>query len=327
MRWEVVMRSGMSGADLDPAWTPQDQLRETLGEIQCMWAHATSRGIAVPTATVHALDELIRKVGVDGSGPASAVSGTQADRWLADGTDKALEVHALFSALVAPAHPSSLSSNPPMSGLRDWVRQYPTIVLIAFFGFAGIVLFALFAANLIHQEVIGQARGGRILTPGADLACAGAAMLGSAFYSTFEASKYIVAQTYDSRYAGIYVIRFLLGITAGLILANFGNALIQPTTPAGDLGVATFALLGGYSADAVNSVLMRVSDTLSAAVKGRSDSEVASKDQQLRAAQTVADVQERRAMIATKQLEDKLRSPSGSAAAGSSAGAGQSLTH
>jgi hypothetical protein len=296
------MSSSATERNVGQPWQPREQLRQTLAEIQCMWAHATSRGIAVPTATVHALDELITSVGAaDADGQSPAAPGPT-DEELADRTDKALEVHALFSALVAPAHPSSLSFNQPVHGLKAWLNQYPAVTIIAFFGLVGIALFAMFAPGLA-QVGTGQMFGAR-----AELACAGAAMLGSAFFSTFEASKYIVAQTYDSRYAGTYVIRFLLGITAGLILANFGNALLKPSSDTGKLGVATFALVGGYSADAVNSVLMRVSDTLTAAVKGRSDAEVASKGQQLQAAQIVADVHERRAIAAKKEL-DELRRP------------------
>jgi hypothetical protein len=289
--------SSSSGCYGGASWEPAQQLAQTLNEIQCMCAHATSQGIALPSATTGALAALMADVGYFHVDSASAPTNVAA--W----TAQALTVHAELSALVAPAKPSSLESNPKLTRLRQWPRHYPTVAAIAAAGFIGLGLF-----------IVGAGIATRHAGPGLNLwgqmACAGAALLGSAFFSTFEASKYIVARTYDARYEGVYFIRFLLGVVAGLILSNFGSTLMPGAhTPTGMLGLATLALLGGYSSDAVNRILMRVSDTLSAAVEGTDTDELKAKDEQLKAARTALEALRAHDETAAAQRIDRVLSP------------------
>ncbi len=97
-----------------------------------------------------------------------------------------------------------------------------------------------------------------------------AAALGAVFYVLFTALQYVNNRTFDPAYNTVYVIRFVLGVLSGLILAaligqsNFakGNAQIM------SLGPAVLALLGGFSTEAVYQILQRMVDVLLAAVKG-----------------------------------------------------------
>jgi hypothetical protein len=98
------------------------------------------------------------------------------------------------------------------------------------------------------------------------------AALGAVFYVLFTALDYVKNRTYDPRYNSIYVIRFVLGVIAGLILAivmqnNFGQGEV-----AKKLGPSVLALLGGFSTEAVYQILQRLVDILLAAVRGDNSS-------------------------------------------------------
>lgn len=101
-----------------------------------------------------------------------------------------------------------------------------------------------------------------------------AAMLGAAFYTLYTANTYIVRRTFDRAYTIHYVVRFVLGVVAGVILANFGEYVLTGNLSAGAdtagiiLTQTVLALLGGYSADAVNAIFTRVAETLTTLVRG-----------------------------------------------------------
>ena len=97
------------------------------------------------------------------------------------------------------------------------------------------------------------------------------AALGAVFYVLFTALDYVKNRTYDPRYNSIYVIRFVLGVLAGLILAivmqnSFGGDIAKK------LGPSVIALLGGFSTEAVYQVLQRLVEVLLAAVRGDNSS-------------------------------------------------------
>lgn len=101
-----------------------------------------------------------------------------------------------------------------------------------------------------------------------------AAMLGAAFYTLYTANSYIVQRTFDRRYTTHYIVRFVLGVVAGVILANFGGYVLTGTltgnaeAPGIVLAQTLLALIGGYSADAVNAIFTRVAETLTTMVRG-----------------------------------------------------------
>jgi hypothetical protein len=101
-----------------------------------------------------------------------------------------------------------------------------------------------------------------------------AAMLGAAFYTLYTANTYIVQRTFNRAYIIHYGVRFVLGIVAGVILANFGEYLLTGSVAGGVerpsviLTQTVLALMGGYSADAVNAIFTRVAETLTTLVRG-----------------------------------------------------------
>jgi hypothetical protein len=107
----------------------------------------------------------------------------------------------------------------------------------------------------------------------------GGAFLGSAFYALYSASQYIKSQTFDPGYTQVYLIRLILGIFAGYLLAN----IITPNSAGGseesDLfkyGPELLGVIGGFSAEAVVQILQRFSDTLVTVVKGSDKEKVKS---------------------------------------------------
>jgi hypothetical protein len=79
--------------------------------------------------------------------------------------------------------------------------------------------------------------------------------------------------------------RVVLGAISGLILANFGTYLIGTDTTLKTLAPSALALVGGYSADAVNSILKRFADTVTAAVRGSGEDVVKASEAQFAARQ------------------------------------------
>lgn len=106
-----------------------------------------------------------------------------------------------------------------------------------------------------------------------------AAVLGAGFYSLFTAYQYVANRTFEPGYNVIYLVRFFLGIVSGMVLANFGKdfGLTGTYTP------AMLGVIGGYSAEAVNQILLRISEILVAAVKGSSKEDFTQKESLLRA--------------------------------------------
>jgi hypothetical protein len=96
----------------------------------------------------------------------------------------------------------------------------------------------------------------------------GAAGLGSSFSQLYRATEYITNRTFDPKYNQVYLIRFALGIIAGVILGQFGRELLPENATLKGIGIATFGLLGGFSAEVVYQILQRFADTLLTAVRG-----------------------------------------------------------
>jgi hypothetical protein len=96
-----------------------------------------------------------------------------------------------------------------------------------------------------------------------------AAALGAVFYVLFTAHEYVKNRTFDPRYNSVYLIRFVLGVLAGLILASVAAApLLSQNETFRSLGPAVIALLGGFSTEAVYQILQRLVDIMLAAVRG-----------------------------------------------------------
>jgi len=164
-------------------------------------------------------------------------------------------LHSALAKAVAPATPGSLEATAPAPGWLGFLRRPP---VIGWMVFAAVVCAFGFVVALSQRW--------------STLSFVSGAGLGAAFYGLFTAHDYVKQRTFDPRYNSVYMIRFVLGVIAGIILAHLPVGGDNGTLKSLSQGV--IALLGGYSAEAVNQVLQRFVDILVAAVKG-SGSDVA----------------------------------------------------
>ena len=97
------------------------------------------------------------------------------------------------------------------------------------------------------------------------------AMLGASFYVLVKTQPYLATRSYDPKYNASYISRFFTGVIGGLILSialgpfisgKLGTELDQSLSP------GVIALLGGFSARAVELILQRLVEVLMAAVRG-----------------------------------------------------------
>jgi len=105
--------------------------------------------------------------------------------------------------------------------------------------------------------------------------------LGAGFYTLSTSIKYLVKRTFEPSYNPTYLIRFLLGITAGTILALIlkkENITIQGL----EFSAEILAVVGGFSADAVSTILERVAELIVAVFKGAGETDSQKTDTKMR---------------------------------------------
>ena len=97
------------------------------------------------------------------------------------------------------------------------------------------------------------------------------AVLGASFYVLVKTQPYLATRSYDPKFNASYISRFFTGVIGGLILSialgpfisgKLGTELDQSLSP------GVIALLGGFSARAVELILQRLVEVLMAAVRG-----------------------------------------------------------
>jgi hypothetical protein len=231
---------------INPPDSPKDDDEKTLraqlvGEVNLMLKYALEEGLEIDsTITSHlSKGDLATDVSSAATQPLSSL----------------IALHSALAKVVAPATPCSLNATEPAPGWFGFARHPPLIgamVIAAVLCALGFVV-SLSLKWFTWNYVIG-------------------AGLGSSFYALFTAHDYVKQRTFDPRYNSVYMIRFVLGVISGIILANLPIFGQNPTLKS--LGPGVLALLGGFSAEAVNQVLQRLVEVLIAVVKG-SGSDVA----------------------------------------------------
>ena len=97
------------------------------------------------------------------------------------------------------------------------------------------------------------------------------AVLGASFSVLVKTQPYLATRSYDPKFNASYISRFFTGVIAGLILSialgpfisgKLGTELDQSLSP------GVIALLGGFSARAVELILQRLVEVLMSAVRG-----------------------------------------------------------
>jgi hypothetical protein len=96
--------------------------------------------------------------------------------------------------------------------------------------------------------------------------------LGAAFYILMKTQKYLVDRSFDPKYNNAYLMRFVTGIVAGFILSNILGFVLDPNAQGASafakMSPGVVALLGGFSAEAVEQILQRMVEVMLALVRG-----------------------------------------------------------
>jgi hypothetical protein len=212
----------------------------------------------------------------------------------------ATEVHDVLLKLVAPASPGSIEA----SSLAP-TRNLPLFIISVLAG----ISFVIFSTPIIFTA-LGKDFGRELSDV---LQIIGGAGLGSSFYALYTASIYIQTSTFDPKYNNTYVIRFVLGLLSGLILAIFLKDFLNinsanATGPNfSKIGVSALALVGGYAAEAVAKILDRVSATLVTLVSGSDKDKIDAAKQKADADAEKKMTQARGDVV--KKLQDALSGP------------------
>lgn len=273
----------------------RQQLMDLLMQINLMEAYATLQGKPIEKNLAQKLALLSNHI----KRPAEAGKAREELKAIDDASvvkaiELAFDVHGSLSELVKPATPESLEASAPRKGWArvKWPRVTDILIVTTF------VAVAAFAAGALLKGSWPNA---------AQLAYLGAALLGASFSGLFTAYKFVQSRTFDPAQGSSYMVRVVLGTVSGLILANIGSSLIgaQTSGALSALGPGTLALVGGYSADAVNLILQRIADTLVTTVRGNTDDALKAKQAQLEVESKSTDFEQRHATVVA--LSDLLK--------------------
>lgn len=268
--------------------SPVPTLREQLvRETTQMLRYALARGLNVPPSVAQTVERL------------SAAPATDAVDVTA-----LVQAHQKLAKLVAPATPAALVQ---LSGLdtAGHMGAMATVPLMRRMMIAAVVSLGLFIVSSLSPRV-NAAVGGVLSESGIGLLTneifwIASAGLGASFAMLFRLNTFIVERRYDPRYEPAYWTKFMLGIIAGLILAT-----LVPLPPPGpgetQLATPTLAMLGGFSASAVHTILMRLVSTIESLFEGDPKQETARREE--RATRTAEDRASQQRMQVAAALVD-----------------------
>ncbi len=106
--------------------------------------------------------------------------------------------------------------------------------------------------------------------------------LGASFAALYKANTYITNGTFDPTHQASYWIRFFMGLISGLILAVFISDDAMGDNPMIQKGIIRplLAILGGFSADLVYTILIRLVETTRSLFDGSAQDQIAAKAQE-----------------------------------------------
>jgi hypothetical protein len=106
------------------------------------------------------------------------------------------------------------------------------------------------------------------------------ASLGASFYVLIKTQPYLSNRSYDPKFNAAHISRFITGVIGGVILAIALGPFLTDKLQAvagNTLTPGVLAILGGFSAEAVELILQRLVEILLAAVRGDGSGDVKAK--------------------------------------------------
>lgn len=293
----------------------QLNIREQLfRECSSMAEYALSKGLQVPASVITALDvSAVPDATPDTTGGIPAAT-------LPDAASLAA-AHQALAELVKPALPQTLlllDQERSSGGLWNYLGPIP---IIRHMMIASLLSMIAFIALGLSPDVTTGA-GDILKSDGLKLLLnllffIAAAGLGAGFYALYKANSYITQGTFDSAYHASYWIRFWLGIISGLVMSvmisdsALGGATSGGSPAAVQSGSSFFdpeflrpmlAMLGGFSADLLFTILNRLVETVESLFMGSARNLVEQKKQEADA-QLAANKTQYRIDIAAKLVK------------------------
>ncbi len=263
----VPPRSAGREYETPPLQPQQPSLAAQLrAECDAMSRHILRQGLPAPSELIGRLAILLSSSTED-SGAASKAEYNACVGELAD-------IHQKLIDVVAPATPQAIALLDPARShgrLFSLLGPVPLIRMLtaAAIGFMLAVMITAMShkVSVKNMELGLLGSSGRVLLTNLLflLFCAG---LGASFATLFHAHRFIANVTYDPRFDASYSARLVLGVIAGLIMAEMLPEQLFAQAGAQGYGKPALALLGGFSASAVHRVLQRLVETLEALVRG-----------------------------------------------------------
>ncbi len=262
---------------------------QILNETVAMAKYAVSSGMKIPGKTLDIIDAAIfekkvpEQISEETNKGVSSDTDVKVPKKLAVKTsiDNLAYAHSVLSELIAPAKPQTILLLATERAKKRLFQFLGPIPLVRQMMLAALVFLVAFILIGLSSKVNTNIDAGNILkSSGLDLLVnelffLAAAGIGASFAALYKINRYVVEGTYDPKYISSYWIRFVLGLIAGLILAE----LLPLET--GEIASASFskpllALIGGFSASVVFRILNRMVRAVESLVKGDISEEIKS---------------------------------------------------
>jgi hypothetical protein len=247
----------------------QEQL---IKECKAMAKYAFAEGLQVPTEIAISLDSIsvdqpIQSEYLTPSGDAGidkSSTKTKSQNGSKSNIKQLSQIHNQLTQLIAPAKPRTILLLDSHKGSVPLVKSMLIVAVVSLISIIGISLHGDINVDNAAQSWL-QMEGFVLLVNLLFLLFASA--LGASFASLFEVNRYIVKGTFDPKYQSSYWIRFVLGLIAGIMLAELipdfsGESSLQ------GIGKPALAMLGGFSASLVYRILKRLITAVEALVRG-----------------------------------------------------------
>lgn len=253
-------------------------------EARAMAEHALANGSHVPAEVIKTIESFTTVTDVTGNEEdLSSLLKNDAD------IDDLVDVHNMLVKIVEPAKPRTILLLDMEQKTTGFWKLLGPVSLIRQMILASITCLALFVLISLSGHVNSQIESSGILeSQGIPLLLnllfyLAAAGLGASFAGLYKANSYITKGTFDTTYHASYWIRFLLGLIAGLIIAVLVSE--QAFDKATDVnrflepGIIRplLAMLGGFSASLVYTILNRLVETVQSLFRGSSSELISAK--------------------------------------------------
>jgi len=218
-----------------------------LTDLDCMLDRIAGLGLACSAETVAESIGLLQQAA--------------ADRFVCDThfLERLADTHQKMAKAIAPVTPGSLRGRHYEEKKKAivWAMWGATLVFLV--GFLSLSTFTEISKDYIDKTFMDWDGTAQLIVASFYLSAAG---IGACFYNLVKMYKYLITYKFDVAYGSSYAMRVLLGVVAGYVLAE----IIPINTH--NFSKPLLAMLGGFSADAVEVILTRFVDTMKTLVRG-----------------------------------------------------------